>query len=160
MKLSNNMKNKIPLDTYWRVELVCTKFRTESPLEPQLQYNNDQIPLKYQDSLWSFLTTLEVKEICSFRLVLEEKTRKDIPKPSRSEFLEKFSANNFTLSDAEDNISWPLNRGGIAYLTLLKRLLAFLLNSPEPSFKNTSVRKNKHFQKSRTVRIKVWDPTR
>ena len=134
MKLSNNMKNKIPLDTYWRVELVCTKFRTESPLEPQLQYNNDQIPLKYQDSLWSFLTTLEVKEICSFRLVLEEITRKEIPKPSRSEFLEKFSANNFTLSDAEDNTSGPLNRGGIADLSLLRTPLEIWQNSQESSF--------------------------
>ena len=107
------------------------------------------------------LTILGVTEIlCRFKLVLEEKTGKEILELLRLDFLEKFSANNFTLSDAEDNISWPLNRGGIAYLTLLKRLLAFLLNSPEPSFKNTSVRKNKHFQKSRTVRIKVWDPTR
>ena len=32
---------------------------------------------------------------------------------SRLEFLEKFSANNFALSDAEDNTSGPLNRGGI-----------------------------------------------
>ena len=32
------------------------------------------------------------------------------------EFLEKFSANNFVLSDAEDNTSGMLNRGGIAEL--------------------------------------------
>ena len=48
------------------------------------------------------------------------------------QFLEKFSANNFALSDAEDNTSWPLNRGGIAYANLvasrnlLQRLLACL----------------------------------
>ena len=160
MKLSNNMKNKIPSDTYWRVELVCTKVRTHSSLEPQLQYIHDQIPLTYQDSLWPFLTTLGVTKICSFRLFLEEKTRKEIPESSRSELLEKFSANNFTLSDAEDNTSWPLNRGGIADLPLLKRLLAFPRNSSEPSSKNTSVRKNKYLRKSRTVRIKVWDPSR
>ena len=38
-------------------------------------------------------------------LVLEGKTVKDIPKLSRLEFLDKFLANNFALSDAEDNIS-------------------------------------------------------
>ena len=63
-------------------------------------------------------------EICSFRLVLKGKTGKEIPKSSRLEFLEKFSANNFALSDAEDNTSGPLNRGGIADLPLLRTLLA------------------------------------
>ena len=51
--------------------------------------------------------------LCSFRLVLEGKTGKEIPESSRFEFLEKFLANNFALSDAEDNTSGPLNRGGI-----------------------------------------------
>ena len=32
------------------------------------------------------------------------------------EFLEKFSANNFALSDAEANTSGTLNRGGVADL--------------------------------------------
>ena len=49
----------------------------------------------------------------SFKLVLEGKTGEEIPESSRLEFLEKFSANNFALSDAEDNTSRPLNRGGI-----------------------------------------------
>ena len=39
--------------------------------------------------------------LCSFRLVLERKTGKEIPKSSRLEFLEKFLTNNFALSDAE-----------------------------------------------------------
>ena len=39
--------------------------------------------------------------LCSFRLVLEGKTAKEIPESSRFEFLEKFLANNFALSDAE-----------------------------------------------------------
>ena len=61
----------------------------------------------------TFLTIFGVTEIlCSFRLVLEWKTGKEIPQSSRLEFLEKISANNFALSDAEDN-SWSLNRGGI-----------------------------------------------
>ena len=52
----------------------------------------------------TFLTILGVTEIlCSFKLVLEGKTGKEIPESSRLEFLEKFSANNFDLSDSEDN---------------------------------------------------------
>ena len=35
-----------------------------------------------------------MKILSSFRLVLEEKTGKEIPEPSRSELLEKFLANN------------------------------------------------------------------
>ena len=73
----------------------------------------------------TFLTSLRVMDIlCSFRLVLEGKTGKEIPESSRFEFLEMFLANNFALSDAEDNTSGPLNRGGIADLPMLKTLLA------------------------------------
>ena len=54
--------------------------------------------------------------LCSFRLVLKGKTCKEILELPRSEFLEKFSANNFALSAVEDKTSWPLNRGGIADL--------------------------------------------
>ena len=54
----------------------------------------------------TFLTTLRVMEILSsFRLVLQGKISKEIPDSSRLEFLEKFLANNFALSDAEDNSS-------------------------------------------------------
>ena len=59
-------------------------------------------------------------------------SNKEIPDSSRLEFLEKFSANNFALSDAEDNTSGLLNRGGIDLL-LLKTLLAICLKSQEPS---------------------------
>ena len=72
--------------------------------------------------------------LCSFRLVLEGKIGKEIPESSRLEFLEKFLANNFALSDAEDNTSGPLNRGGIADLPLLRTLLAIRQKSREPSF--------------------------
>ena len=72
--------------------------------------------------------------LCSFRLVLEEKTGKEIAESSRFEFLEKFLANDFALSDAEDNTSGPLNRGRIAYLPLLRTLLAIRQKSREPSF--------------------------
>ena len=62
----------------------------------------------------TFSTILGVTEIlCSFRLVLEGKTDKEIPESSRLESLEKFIANNFALSDTEDK---SLNNGGIADL--------------------------------------------
>ena len=83
----------------------------------------------------TFLTILGVTEIlCSFRLVLEGKTGKETPESLRLEFKEKFSANNFALSDAEDNTTGPLNRGGIADLPLLRTLLAIRQKSREPSF--------------------------
>ena len=78
----------------------------------------------------TFLTILGVTEIlCSFKLVLEGRTGKEITKSSRLEFLEMFSANNFALSDAEDNTSDPLNRGGLADLPLLRTLLAICQKS-------------------------------
>ena len=83
----------------------------------------------------TFSTILEVTEILrSLKLVLERKTGKEILESSRLEFLEKFSANNFALSDAKDNTSLPLNRGGTADLPLLKTLLAICHKSQEPSF--------------------------
>ena len=84
----------------------------------------------------TFSTILGVMEILfSFRLVREGKTGKEIPESSRLEFLEKFlAANNFVLSDAEDNTSSPLNRGGIADLPLLRTLLAICQKSRDPSF--------------------------
>ena len=68
-------------------------------------------------------------QLCSFRLVLEWKTGKEIP-----EFLEKFLSNNFALSDAEGNISRPLNARGIAHLPFLRTLIAIRQKSREPSF--------------------------
>ena len=62
------------------------------------------------------------------------KSGKEIPEPSRLEFLEKFSANSFALSDVEDSTSRPLNREGTADLPLLRTLLALRHNSQEPSF--------------------------
>ena len=83
----------------------------------------------------TFLTILGVMEIlCSFRLVLEGKTCKEITESSRLEFLQKFVANNFAFSDAEDNTSSPLNRGGTVDLPLLRTLLAIRQKSLEPSF--------------------------
>ena len=84
----------------------------------------------------TFLTKLGVTEICSFsfRLVLEGKAGKAIPESWTLEFLEKFLANNFGLSNAEDNTSRPLNTGGLADLPSLRTLLAIRQKSREPSF--------------------------
>ena len=85
--------------------------------------------------IMTFLTILGVIEIlCSFRLVLEGKTGKEIPESSRLEFLEKILANNFALSEAEDNTSGPVNRGRIADLPFLRTLSAIHQKSQEPSF--------------------------
>ena len=70
-----------------------------------------------------------------FQISSRRETGKEIPESSRLEFLEKFSANNFALSDAEDNTSGPLNRGGIADLKpVLRTLLAIRQKSQESSF--------------------------
>ena len=84
----------------------------------------------------TFVTILGVTGILrSFRLVLDGKAGKEIPESSRLELLEKCLANNFALSDAEDNTSGPLNRGGIPDLpSLLRALLAIHQKSREPSF--------------------------
>ena len=69
----------------------------------------------------TFLTIFRVMEIlCNSRLVLEGKTGKEIPESSRLEFLEKFSTNNFALSDVN--------------LPLLITLLTIHQESQEPSF--------------------------
>ena len=94
-------------------------------------------PVAFDESrfLMTFLSILGVMEIlCSFKLFLEGKTSKEISGSSRLEFLETFSANNFALSDEEDNTSGPLNRAGIADLPLLRTLLAIHQKSREPSF--------------------------
>ena len=80
----------------------------------------------------TFLTILGVTKILrSFRLFLEWKAGKRIPQSLRFEFLEKFLANNFTLSDAEDNIYEPLNRGDITDFPLLRTILTTLQKPQE-----------------------------
>ena len=63
----------------------------------------------------------------SFRLVLEEKTGKEIPEPSTGvEF--------FILFDVEDNTSGSLNIGVTADLSVLRTLSAICQKSREPIF--------------------------
>ena len=70
----------------------------------------------------------------SFRFVVEGKTGKEIPEPSRLRVLEKFVANNFALYDAEDNNSGPLKKGGIADLLLLRTLISIWPKAPKAKF--------------------------
>ena len=134
MRPSKNLGNRILSDTHWRVQLVSTKAQTHISQEPPLEYkilhwNQDQMPFTNQGWFWPFLTDSGVNGIfCSFGLVLE------IPEPLRLEFLEKFSANNFALSDTKDNTSGPLiNTGGVTDLTLLKTIVIHQ-KSREPRF--------------------------
>ena len=63
----------------------------------------------------------------SFRLILEEKTGKEIPEPSTGvEF--------FILLDVEDNTSGSLNIGITADLSVLRTLSAICQKSREPIF--------------------------
>ena len=85
--------------------------------------------------IMTFLTILRVSEIwCDFRLVLEAKTVKEIPKSTRLEFLQKLSANNSASSGREDCTSGLLNRKGVADLPLLRTLLAIHQKFCEPIF--------------------------
>ena len=87
MKPSNNLENKTPSDTYWRVQLVCKKVQAHSCLEPPLEYKSGPDVFDKSRFIMIFLTILGVKEIfCSFWLVLEGKTGKEIPESSRLEF--------------------------------------------------------------------------
>ena len=54
MRPSNNLENKTPKDTYWRVQLVCVIVLAHNSLEPALEYNQEQMLLMNQGSLWPF----------------------------------------------------------------------------------------------------------
>ena len=66
-----------------------------------------------------------------FQISSRRETGKEIPESSRLEFLEKFSANNFALRDAEDNTSGLLNRADLPFMRIL---LAIHQKSREPNF--------------------------
>ena len=83
------------------------KVQNDSSLEP---------PLDESRFAMIFLTILGV----NFRLVLDGKIGKDIPESPRLEFLVKFLAHNFVLSDTEKHTSG----GGMADLPLLRTILA------------------------------------
>ena len=59
MRASNILEKKVPLNTYWRVQLVYVKVQAHSSLEPPLVYNQDQAPFKNQSWLLPSLRTWE-----------------------------------------------------------------------------------------------------
>ena len=93
MKLSNNLENKTLSDHNEEFKMYYESsgsqfFRTTTGIQSG--------PNAFDESrfVMTCLTVLGVTEILyNFRLVLEEKTGKEIPNSSRLEFLEKFLAN-------------------------------------------------------------------
>ena len=74
------------------------KVQADSFLEPPLTTVIQSRPDAFDDPnfVMTFLTILGVMEIlCSFKLVLEGKTGKEIPESSRLELLEKFFIEEF-----------------------------------------------------------------
>ena len=134
MITSSNLENKIHSDNYLRVQQVCIKVQAHSSLEPPLEYYQDQTPLMNQGWLWPFQPSWNYRNIMKFRITSGRETGKKTSESSGLGFLEKFLANNFALSDAQDNTSEPLNRRGIADLPLLRTLLTICQKSREPSF--------------------------
>ena len=96
MKPSKNLENKTLSDAF-RAQLVCKKVQAHSfRITPGIQSG-----LLTNQGVMTFLNILGVTEIlCSFRLVPEGKTGKEIPESLKLEFLEKFWTNNFALTDA------------------------------------------------------------
>ena len=81
------------------------KVQAHGSLKPSLEYNLNQLDA-FDESRFvlTFLTILGVTKIlCSFRLVLEEKTGKEITESSKLEFLERISSNDVSVSNAEGN---------------------------------------------------------
>ena len=72
--------------------------------------------------------------LCNLGLIVKAKADTEIPESSRSEFSERFFANSFTLSDAEDNNSSTLSRWVIADLPLLRTVLPICHKSQKSSF--------------------------
>ena len=107
------------------MERIKTPIFLEEQQQRQYFSNKDNVrtPIQFRREI-----------LCSFKLVLQRRTRKEIAESSRIEFLEKFSGNNFAQSGAEDNTFGPSNRRGIADLPFLRTLLAICEKSQEPNF--------------------------
>ena len=132
MRPLNNLETRLS-ETFEEFSYYVWKFRLT------VLYNHHWNTIRTRCLWWikvhyDFLTILGVIEICNFKLVLEWKTGKEIPKSSRLGFLKKFLEDNFALSEPEDNASGLINRGGIPDLHLLRTLSAICQQAQEPSF--------------------------
>ena len=133
MRRSNNLENKTVSDINWRDRLVYMKVPAHSSLEPPLEYNQDQTSWR----CWWIKVCCDVfnhlgsyGNSMQFQISSRRETGKEKPELPRLEFLETFSANNFALSNAENNSSRPT----IADWPLLRTLLAIPQKSWDPSF--------------------------
>ena len=117
MRLSNNLENMIPWCIYCKVQLLYVwKFRltvlqnhhwktTRTRHVSQIKVGHDLLnQLRTTGILWSL------------RILVERKAAKKMSKSSRSEVIEKISANTLGWSDVEENTSELLNRGSVAEL--------------------------------------------
>ena len=71
MRPSNNMENKTPLDTYWRVQLGRMTVHAHSSLDPPLEYF-------WQIKVWyDLFKHFGLTEIwCIFRLVIGKEVKR------------------------------------------------------------------------------------
>ena len=97
------------------------------------QSNQYQTPLTNQGFYDLFNHLGSYRKIMLFQIKSRRENRSRDTWIIKIRVARKVSANNFTLSDAEDNISKLLNRRSIAYLPLLRTLLAICQKFQEPS---------------------------
>ena len=84
MKPSNNLENKIPSDTYWRVPLVFKKVQKVQFFRTITGIQSGPDAFDKSSFVMTFLTILGVTEmLISFKLGFEGKIGKEIPEPSR-----------------------------------------------------------------------------
>ena len=102
MRPSNNLENNTPSDILKSSASMYESsgsqfFRTTTGIQSGMDAFDES------RFIMTFLIILGVTEIlCSFILVLEGKRGKEMPQSLRLGFLQKFLANNFALTDAED----------------------------------------------------------
>ena len=90
MRPYHNLKNKIPTDTHRRFQLVFYKSSGSQFFRATTGTQSGPDTFDKSRFAMTFFTNSRVKEIlCSFRLVLERKTGKEILESSRLEFSEK-----------------------------------------------------------------------
>ena len=64
---SNNLQNKTPSDTYWKVQLVFMKIQAHSFLK-RLESNQDQTPLMNQGFVITFQRSWELQKNMQFQI--------------------------------------------------------------------------------------------
>ena len=142
----NVLKYRVPqwsLPTIWKTRLLQTleefskyvrKFRLAVLQNHHWNRTRTRYLWQIKDRYDLFNHLKSYRNIMQFQISSTKENSKEIPESSQLEFLEKFSANNIALSDAEDNTSAPLNKRFIADLILLRTLMAICQKSCKPGF--------------------------